>query len=97
MKKMETVKDLGIEMYSHEDVGLATQINTAISSAIEKGKITLEDELSPNVLGEIRKQIYENNRNPDPTTLLFAAMAGQTDNPVEAAIRHIDDLLDHTK
>lgn len=95
---MKTVKDIEEEMYSHQDVGLAIQVRNAISGAIKNGKITLEDKLSTNVLGEIRFQIYENNRklnpNLDPTTTLFSAMAGKTNNPVETALQYIEDLFD---
>lgn len=90
---MKKVKDLDDDMYNHSDVGLAMQVKEAIKAAISASEITYDDELTSNVLGEIRLMIYEINRNPDPADILFQAMAGKTSNPVETALQYVENLM----
>jgi len=48
--------------------------------------------LSLEILEKIRQKIYAINSNPDPMTVLFGAMAGKTNNPIEAALQYIEAL-----
>lgn len=87
---MSKVSDLEKEMYVYDDVGVALQVQAAIHAAIDRKLIKEEDALSGEVLGEIRVMIYDLNEKPDPTDLLFQALAGKTANPVEAALQFIE-------
>jgi hypothetical protein len=90
---VKNVKDLQDEMRSHSDVGLAMQVQNAIQAAISAGRITDDDELTFNVLDKIRSKIYEINRNPDPTDVVFQTLAGKTSNPTEAALQYVENLM----
>ena len=94
---MKDVGDLQEEMSIYEDVGVAMQIQEAIKGVMVGGDINSDDLLSVETLEKIRQKIYAINRKPDPMTLLFGALAGKTDNPIEAALQYIEALQENQK
>ena len=89
---MKDVGDLQDEMRIYEDVGVAMQIQEAIKGVMAGGDINSDDLLSVETLEKIRQKIYAINSNPDPMTVLFGALAGKTNNPIEAALQYVEAL-----
>ena len=93
-QRPETVKDLFDTLYNHPDIGVTLEVKGAIQDLIDADKLAFEDHLLHSRLEDIRQQIYARNRSkpPDPIATLFGALAGQTGNPIEAALQYIEGL-----
>ena len=89
---MDTICELRDTMHSYKDVAVGMQVKDAIIGLLKEKHITLDDELSSDVLRKIYKYIDDNKCKSDPELLLFQAIAGQTKNPIEAALKYIDQL-----
>ena len=89
---MNTVRELQGAMHTHQDVAVAMQVKDAIIGLAKEKHITLDEELSSDVLGKIYNYIDDNKCKSDPGLLFFQTVAGQTKNPIEAALKYIDRL-----
>jgi hypothetical protein len=87
---VQTIEEFQAVLRGHPDVAVSLRVQDAIGHLLSAKQIQLTDEVNRQVLADIRSQIYEDAKNPDPIALIFQAMAGKTDNPVEAALQFIE-------